>query len=626
MPASACSAALVLLALLACPALAWRSALTLSQAPHSLVAVAPELFCRLRGCALVPVGDFDRDGADDVAFVAAHSLAGDPSPLWLVTLVFGAASDPADVIATSPTTAPARRSLQLHYCSAAAAPAVAGVGDFDGDGVDDVAVACGAALWVYSGGGGGEAPRVVGGPVNPAVAVADVGVARAGDIDGDGLADVTEWHSVGNGFSVSQVLFGFARPSPSPSPSPSSSSSSSSTSTFSWATRRSQLLITVSRPASSVGSGAAGDIDGDRVADWLLSLGLIPTYHELLVGGRAGYLPALKLSLPAALLDVAGVGDVDGDACDDLALVLGDGGPVRLLFGANASELVRVRNVTGLPSSAATRVLAAGDVDGDGAVDVLVADASANASRVALLHGARGRRDYSAATDVTTIDDDDDGSGGQWTVGPGGDWDGDGVADVVVVPRPWGRAFAVGAKRVDGPATVVLRLEGSDSCGRNASAVFEQLRAGLRGPVGLVAAVEPLEGCVLLVVRVLQSQAANISAGLLASVGAVVVPESQPPRYCVVNETELPAPAERESDHRTAYIILGVCAGCAVLAAAVLVAVALVVACRRARTPRQQRSSAGASQHAAKTPKTVAEIPMKETGGMGFAYEPYNRT
>eukprot|EP00727_Mastigamoeba_balamuthi_P003475 m51a1_g13124 hypothetical protein (107) ;mRNA; r:581-2674 len=67
--AEPCAALLLVLVAIALP-------VALSETPHTVLPIAQGLVCFLPGCAVVPVGDFDRDGADDLAFVSA-----DPTPL-----------------------------------------------------------------------------------------------------------------------------------------------------------------------------------------------------------------------------------------------------------------------------------------------------------------------------------------------------------------------------------------------------------------------------------------------------------------------------------------------------------------------------------------------------------------
>ena len=294
--------------------------------------------------------------------------------------------------------------------------------DVNGDGYADVIVGglggnvVTGQVYVYLGGANGL-PDVASSVLSAPDPADEFGwsVASAGDVNGDGYADVI----VGAPAARRAYLF-FGSPSGIPS-SPS---------------------VTLASPIANSGTfgvsvASAGDVNRDGYADVLVSdpvSGLVFVY----LGTSQGPVLTPSGDFQAASQSVATAGDVNGDGYSDViagSLESGKDGVAYLFLGG----------ATGLPFSPSASlgpgnagddfggaVQSAGDVNGDGYADVVVgADAASGGDGAAYLY--LGSATGLATTPAATMSGPSGGHGAFGiSVAGAGDLDGDGYDDLVV--------------------------------------------------------------------------------------------------------------------------------------------------------------------------------------------------
>ena len=350
------------------------------------------------GRSSASLGDLDGDGLDDLvvgAYGAGPSLSGAVYLFWGSQLAVGGTLSPADAHATW-----VGESADMLFTGWSTSP----TGDLDGDGVPELLV--GAYTQADGGANAGKAYLVTGAQLlaGGTWSLADASAAfvgeevedRAGrslagdgDADGDGQTDLligSHQHDAG-GTDAGAVHVVFGGPT-----------APSGTTDLSAADIRLVGEVAEDHAGSSV--AWAGDVDGDGLDDALVGA---PDHDAggpsrgavyLVTGAQlAATTGDLSLAAAHARLDgegstyymgasVAGVGDVDGDGLDDVLIGAGSGttaGPIFLVLGADlaAGGALTEGDAAAIffgmdPITSDVSVAGVGDVNGDGAPDLLI--------------------------------------------------------------------------------------------------------------------------------------------------------------------------------------------------------------------------------------------------------------
>jgi hypothetical protein len=321
----------------------------------------------------VAVRDFNGDGIPDLA-VADYGSG-------TVTILQGTGNGMFTPAANSPVTVGAE-------------PSSVAVGDFNGDGIPDLAIANygSGTVTILLGAGNGtftaasNSPAVVGSGPSSVVAA---------DFNGDGILDLAVANTSGDTVTI---LLG------------------NGNGTF---TPASSSPVPVGNSPISL---AVGDFNADGILDLAVANANDNTVTILLGNGDGTFTPAANSpvavgSVPSSVV----VGDFNGDGIADLAVGNYSDNTVTILLGNGNGTFTPTVNSpmtvgTG-PSS-----LVVGDFNGDGTADLAVADYGANAVTVLL---GNGNGTFMAAA-----------SGWATGGGPGfiaeGDFNGDGLADLAV--------------------------------------------------------------------------------------------------------------------------------------------------------------------------------------------------
>ncbi|MDY3561912.1 VCBS repeat-containing protein [Gemmata sp. JC673] len=176
---------------------------------------------------------------------------------------------------------------------------------------------------------------------------------------------------------------------------------------------------------------ATGDVDGDGVADTIAAIGSAGPAHVKVFSGATGAEVFSFYAFDPLFLGGVSVaaGDVDGDGRADIVVAAGAGGSghLKVFSGATGAELLSVLSYAGY--NGATSV-AVGDVNGDGRADIVTSSGAGTRPHVKVFSGAGGLMRSFFAFDADFL-------GGVAVAA--GDVDGDGRADIVAGSGPGSR-------------------------------------------------------------------------------------------------------------------------------------------------------------------------------------------
>ena len=433
------------------------------------------------GASVAAAGDVNGDGYGDL-IVGAPTYDAGQAEEGAAFVLLGSETGVSESLA-------AAARLESDAIGARLGASVAGAGDVNGDGYDDVIVGAAqyrdaffaeGAAFVFLGSGSGIAP---GGPASAATTLLGGAenvllgerLAGVGDLNGDGFGDVAvSARGVALGGTRPAVLLFLGSQAGIPDGGPGSASAQ----------------LDSPSPIGEISSVAgAGDVNGDGFADLVVGARdffagqLLEGAAFLFYGGAAGPADASLADAPTQIQggvangrfggSVAGAGDVNGDGFGDLIagathLGTGDEGDAFVFHGGPggiASGDASAANALLVGDEAAANfgqsVAGAGDVNGDGFGDVLVGapqhDAPADEGAAFLFLGGPAGVAASGPAEAAAHF-----RGGEAqavlgrSVAGAGDVNGDGHADVVV-----GASFLDAAVADAGAALVFLGNDGS---------------------------------------------------------------------------------------------------------------------------------------------------------------------
>ncbi len=284
----------------------------------------------------IATGDFNGDGKPDLVTTNVTDLT--------LTILLGTGTGGFTPAPGNPLSIPS-------------GPIVAVVGDFNGDGKQDLAVALPTGIGVYLGDGlGGFTPGQVSPYASPAVPQS----MTIGDFNGDGIADLAIPNSGGNTVTV---LRGTGQGS----------------------------FVEVAGSPFAAGTGinyvAVGDFNGDGKQDLATANASTNDVSLLFGDGLGGFTLAGSTIAVGSHPSSLAVGDFNGDGKVDLAVSNFQDNTVTLLFG-NGTGGFTASTQGAVPAGFGPFSILAGDFNGDGLPDLVTANSALGTVSLLLNTGA----------------------------------------------------------------------------------------------------------------------------------------------------------------------------------------------------------------------------------------------
>ncbi len=386
------------------------------------------------GYSVSGAGDLNADGYADLV-AGAHYFDGGQINEGAVFVYYGGAAG----IGTTAT------ALESNQAGAQLGYSVSGAGDLNGDGYADLIAGANGwdggqmeegAAFVYYGGAAGIGTTATVLESNQAFAYSGSSVSGAGDLDGDGYADLVvgaQWYDNGEADEgVAFVYHGGAA---------------------GIGTTATVLEANQAGAAFGISVSGAGDLDGDGFGDVVVGAnayddGETDEGAAFVYSGSAdgiGTTPTVLESNQAGAQlgwSVSGAGDLNGDGYGDL--VVGayswengqtDEGGAFVYYGgaAGIGPTPTVLEANQAVAGFARSVSGAGDLNGDGYGDLVVGAPSYGTFGAAFIYygGAAG-----VGTTPTVLESNQGSNFGE-SVSGAGDLNGDGYADLVVGAHTW---------------------------------------------------------------------------------------------------------------------------------------------------------------------------------------------
>jgi uncharacterized protein (TIGR03437 family) len=223
---------------------------------------------------------------------------------------------------------------------------------------------------------------------------------------------------------------------------------------------------------------AVADFNMDGNLDIAITTAETDQVVVLLGDGSGGLLPDSKGPFPTGLLPNTIVhGDFNGDGNVDLAVANLQAGSLTILLGDGTGGFVREPDIN-IGYAAVPRWLSAADIDGDGILDLALANGGSSVSNLMIFLGD-GKGGFEAAASGAI---DDPGTPFGLTVG---DFNGDGRLDVATANNDNGSAFVfLGASFA--VSSLTLSASATPTVGILSSITVSANTSGFRAPTGTV--------------------------------------------------------------------------------------------------------------------------------------------